>query len=103
MTIMQKMDNLIKHLESTDEHFIKKLNDDFEKWLNHKQVKWFEYHKHLTKVIFYDIIWIWLDSSTRSHLGELAQLVEHLLCTQEVKGSNPLFSIDDSSHQTCNL
>jgi len=39
MTIMQKMDNLIKHLESNDEHFIKKLNDDFEKWLNHKQVK----------------------------------------------------------------
>lgn len=39
MTIMQKMDNLIKHLESNDEHFIKKLNDDFEKWLSHKQVK----------------------------------------------------------------
>ena len=31
-------------------------------------------------------------------LGELAQLVEHLLCTQGVSGSSPLFSIGSNSY-----
>ena len=39
MTIMQKMNELIKRLESNDESFIKKLNDDFEKWSNQKHAK----------------------------------------------------------------
>ena len=30
----------------------------------------------------------------KNNLGGLAQLGEHLLCTQEVIGSNPLASID---------
>ena len=30
---------------------------------------------------------------TLSALGELTQLVEYLLCKQDVSGSNPLFSI----------
>ena len=32
MTIMEKMDNLIKKLESNDQKFIEKLNKDFEKF-----------------------------------------------------------------------
>ena len=36
----------------------------------------------------------WRFKSSYRHLGELAQLVEHLLCTQGVSGSSPLFSIN---------
>lgn len=32
MTIMQKMDDLIKKLESNDQEFIKKLNKDFDEF-----------------------------------------------------------------------
>ncbi len=32
MTIMEKMDNLIKKLESNDQKFIEKLNKDFEEF-----------------------------------------------------------------------
>ena len=32
MTIMKKMDNLIKKLESNDQEFIEKLNKDFEEF-----------------------------------------------------------------------
>ena len=32
MTVMQKMDDLIKKLESNDQEFIKKLNKDFDKF-----------------------------------------------------------------------
>ena len=36
----------------------------------------------------------WRFKSSYRHLGELAQLVERLLCKQDVSGSSPLFSIN---------
>ena len=36
----------------------------------------------------------WRFKSSYRHLGELAQLVERLLCKQDVSGSSPLNSIN---------
>ena len=43
------------------------------------------------RILCYNITMV--DSTTRSYLGDLAQLVEHLLCKQEVKSSILLVSI----------
>ena len=39
MTLVQKMDDLIKKLESNDPDFIEKLNKDFDKFTKDKNVK----------------------------------------------------------------
>lgn len=39
MTLVQKMDDLIKKLESNDPDFIKKLNKDFKKFTKDKNLK----------------------------------------------------------------
>ena len=45
----------------------------------------------------------WRFKSSYRHLGELAQLVERLLCKQDVSGSSPLFSITDWRHPCSHL
>jgi len=39
MTIMEKMDNLIKKLESNEPKFIEKLNKDFDEFIKNKILK----------------------------------------------------------------
>lgn len=39
MTLIQKIDELIKKLESNDPDFIEKLNKDFDKFTKHKTLK----------------------------------------------------------------
>lgn len=39
MTLVQKMDDLIKKLKSNDPDFIEKLNNDFEKFTKDKNLK----------------------------------------------------------------
>ena len=39
MTLVQKMDDLIKKLESNDPDFIEKLNKDFDKFTKNKKLK----------------------------------------------------------------
>lgn len=39
MTLIQKMDDLIKKLESNDEELIEKLNKDFDKFTKDKTLK----------------------------------------------------------------